>query len=501
LTVVELRLGGDADQEVSSGLFGGFVEHFGTGLYGGLWDLEANGPRADVMAAVKAMGVTALRYPGGCFSDWYHWRDGVGEAAQRPRYERTYWTGLEIEGLDIPRELAERFGPPEPNAVGTDEFLSYCVGVGAEPMLAVNFGTGTPQEAADWVAYVNRRSGSPRKVRWWGIGNEIYGHWELGHCSAAEYGRRFRAFATAMRAVDPEIQLMAVGSADRGRNHPGWNEEVLSAAGDDVDLLSLHFYFPGAALGRQLADTQEEVRQLLLGPSMLGKTLDHALAEVDAVRPGLPVALDEWALWSDWSDLLSRNHRLCESIFFGGCLNRLIERAGRVRFAMISHLVNCMATIQTSGPRMHVTAGYLTFQLYRRHVRGFALPVEVEGPSVQVPPFAEFNPSGDQALGGTGATSREVGLIDAAATRDADGTTIFACSAALDEPTRARIHGLSPGARGRAISVSGPSPFAQNEFDAPDRLGFAETDCAADSAGTCTVELPPATVTALAFGR
>ena len=412
LTDVELRLGAPGGSSVAPGLFGGFVEHFGTGLYGGIWDLEGGQPRADVMAAVKTMGVRMLRYPGGCFSDWYHWRDGVGDPAQRPRYERTYWTGLEIPGLDIPRDLAERFGPPEPNAFGTDELLRYCVEVGAEPLLAVNFGTGTPEEAAEWVAYTNRRAGSPRAVQWWGIGNEIYGDWELGHCPADEYGRRFREFAAAMRAVDPEIKLMAVGSADRGRNHPGWNEDVLRTAGEDADLLSLHFYFPGAALGRQLADTPAEVHQLLVGSRLLAQTLDHAIAEVDAVRPGLPVALDEWGLWSEWEDLLHRNHRLCESIFFGGCFNRLIERAGRVRFAMISHLVNCMATIQTSGPRMHVTAGNLTFQLYSEHARGFAVPVEVDAPSVGVPPFAEFVASGNQALGGTAGPAREVQVVE-----------------------------------------------------------------------------------------
>jgi alpha-N-arabinofuranosidase len=499
-TAAELRLGRRTDTRVEPGLFGGFVEHFGTALYGGVWDLEGGHPRADVRSAVRAMGVTMLRYPGGCFSDWYHWRDGIGDPAERPLHERQFWTGFQLEGVgEIPHDLAERFGPPEPNAFGTDEFLRYCNDVGAEPLLTVNFGTGTPAEAAEWVAYVNRRPDSPRSVKWWGIGNEIYGNWELGHTGPEDYGRRAREYAAAMRAVDPGIRLMVVGTADRGRNHPGWNEAMLRAAGDAADIVSLHFYYPGAALGRQLADTPEEMQQLLFGAHAFAHAVDHSLREVDAVRPGLPVAVDEWGLWSEWADLMSRNHRLCESIFFGGVFNRMIERAGRVRFAMISHLVNCMGTIQTSGPRMHVTAGNLAFQLYTRHLRTFLVPVEAEAPLVYVPPFSEYVKTGNQALGGTiGEAPRNIPVVDAAAVSDPTGTTIFACSAA-DEPVRTTIHGLPADARGRARWISGPSPYAQNDFDAPTTLGFAEAPCTTDAGGRLTIELQPGTVTALVF--
>jgi alpha-N-arabinofuranosidase len=154
---VELRLGAEPGGDVSPGVFGGFIEHFGTGLYGGIWDSEGGHPRSDVLAAVRGMRPTALRYPGGCFSDWYHWKDGIGPRSERPRYERQFWTGIQIEGIEIDPELSERFGPPETNAFGTDEFLRYCNDVGAEPLLTANFGTGTPEEAAEWVAYTNRR--------------------------------------------------------------------------------------------------------------------------------------------------------------------------------------------------------------------------------------------------------------------------------------------------------------------------------------------------------
>jgi alpha-L-arabinofuranosidase len=492
---VEMRLGSRSETDVSPGLFGALVEHFGRGVYGGVWDSAGGHPRADVLAAVRAMGVTALRYPGGCFSDWYHWRDGVGPASERPRHERQYWTGIEIEGIEIDRELAQRFGPPETNAFGTDEFLRYCNDVGAEPLLGVNFGTGTPEEAAEWVAHTNRRPDSPRSVRWWFIGNEIYGRWELGHCTAAEYGRRLRDFSAAMRDVDPDVRLIAVGETPRRDGKGTWNAEMLTAAGDAVDMVSLHYYFPGYTLGRDLADDEAEFRQLLRGARQLGEMLDESLAEIAP----LPAALDEWSLWSAWPDLMARNHRLCDSVYFGGCLNRMIERSDRVRFAMLSHLVNCMAPIQTSDDRMHATAAYLTFQLYRESVRGFPVALDVQAPSVDVQPFHAQPESAP--LGGTMGSAQSVPILDAIATDDDRGTTVLACSGTLEEPIRATIDGLPASCRGRARWIDGPGPFARNELDAPARLGFAQAPCETDASGRCTIELRPATVTAIAWER
>jgi alpha-N-arabinofuranosidase len=496
---VELRLGERLRADVSPGLFGGFVEHFGRGLYGGVWDLAGGHVRADVQAAARGMGVTNLRYPGGCFADSYHWRDGVGPPAERPTYERTYWTDLHLHGIDIDPAFAAKLGPRETNAFGTDEFLRYCNDVGAEPLLTVNFGTGTPEEAADWVRYTNRRADSPRSVRWWFVGNEIDEPSELGHCPPHEYGRRFREFAGAMREVDPEVRVIAVGRCVPAGGE-GWNEGVLRGAGDAVDMISLHYYFPSYGLGRDLAENEEEFRQLLAGARTLGEGMDWALGELDAARPEepLPVALDEWSLWSAWDDLLARNHRLCDSVYFGGCLNRMIERSERVRFAMISHLVNCLAPIQTSEDRMHVTAAYLTLRLYRSAVRRHRVALEVEAPMLDVVPLP--GRSHNKPLGGTTSDMRRVPAVDAVATGDDSGTALLVCSGTLDEPIRATIHGLPSRARGRARWITGPDPFARNEFDAPATLGYAQADVTADASGSCTLDLQPATVTAVEVG-
>ena len=140
---------------ISPRIYGQFIEHMGRCVYGGLFEpgsqlADGRGFRRDVLEAVRALHVPILRYPGGCFSDEYHWRDGVGPRGQRPRYEEQYWTRW-VKRWGRP-DLAPLIGPPETNAFGTDDYLALCAELGCDPYLNVNHGTGTPEEAADWLA-------------------------------------------------------------------------------------------------------------------------------------------------------------------------------------------------------------------------------------------------------------------------------------------------------------------------------------------------------------
>jgi alpha-L-arabinofuranosidase len=300
-----------------------------------------------------------------------------------------------------------------------------------------------------------------------------------------------------MRDVDPDVRVIAVGRCVPG-GAEDWNRRMLEEAGDAADMVSLHYYFPGYTLGRDLADNEDEFRQLLAGARTFGEGLGWALGELDAAgHPEMPVAIDEWSMWSAWDDLIARNHRLCDSIYFGGCLNRMIERADRVRFAMISHLVNSLAPIQTTEDRMHVTAAYLTLALYRRTVRRHRVELDLEVPLLGVVPLP--GRAHNKPLGGTTSDIRGVPAVDAVATADDGAIALHVCTGTLDEPVRATVHGLMPGARGHARWITGPGPFARNRFDAPATLGYAQATYEADARGTCTVELAPATVTALVF--
>ena len=498
----------DVVADVSPYLFGALTEHFGRGLYGGLWDAERDVPRADVKAAAAGLGATMFRYPGGCFADWYHWRDGVGPRDQRPTHDATYWTGFRFDEhvpardrdrFVLPDRITHAFGPRETNQVGTDEFLRYCVDLDVEPMLVANFGSGTPAEAAAWVAHTNR-DGAPRPVRWWGVGNETYGPWEIGHRSASDYATGYRRYVEAMRAVDPAIRTVAVGwgaPSDAGRE---WNRTIARDAGDLVDALSVHWYFPGPWLGRGPRDDESDYRQIALGADDLGEMLDDVVAAIDphTQRP-LALALDEWNLWFTHHDLLATNHRQCDGVFFAGAFNRMIERADRVRIAAISHLVNCMAPIQTRGDRHFVTTAYLVMQMYRRLVRRDAVRVRVECDQLDAAPFADTAQLPDQVqLAEAHAGGRRSGAaLDAAATADPCGTTVFLANRLVDHAQQVRVGGLAPGASGRLRMVVADSPWSRNDVDDPSAVAFRDIAVCAASDGTLDIEIPPHTAGAI----
>ena len=494
----EVRVNAANGPAVSPYVFGALTEHFGYGLYGGIWDASRATPRADVLGAVRALGTTMFRYPGGCFSDWYHWRDGVGPRDRRPTHERQYWTDFRFGDAFTP-EMARRFGPVETNAFGTDEFLQYCLDADAEPMLVANFGTGTPEEAAAWVAYCNRDRAAPRPVRWWSVGNETYGWWELGHCSATEYGRRYVEYAEAMKAVDPDLKLVAVGHTQRpGQPGSGWNADVLREASAHVDALSVHWYFPGPFMGRDLRDDEPDYLQVATAPDELGAALDATMAEIDAVtdRP-VPLSLDEWNIWGVWEDLLTTNRRLCDAVFFAGVYNRILERADRVQLAMVSHLVNCMAPIQTRGDRHFVTSAYLTQTLYQRALRANAVDVEVGCGQLKVPAFSDTRPLEFSHADAPVNEPRVADVLDASASRDTGGTTVFLANRGLSAPLSVTVAGLQPGDSGRFRFIAGPGPWARNDEDNPTTLGFRDEPVTVAENGRCDVVVPPHTVGAL----
>ena len=487
---------------VSPYLFGALTEHFGRGMYGGIWDQQRDIPRSDVAAAARAVGLAMARYPGGCFSDWYHWKDGVGPKSERPTHDRTYWTDFRL-GDAFSDEMAREFGPVETNQVGTDEFLAWCLDVGAEPMMIANFGTGTAQEAADWVRYCNVDRQAPRPVRWWGVGNENYGDWELGHCSADEYAARYVDYVTAMRAVDPDIKMVAVGLTIRpGKDDGGWNRVVLEQAGEHIDALSAHWYFPGPWLGRGRRWDEGDYLQFAAASDELGASLDMTLAEMDAATDRrIPLSLDEWNLWFEWADLLTTNHALSDSVFFAGVLNRLLERADRVQIAMVSHLVNCMAPIQTRGDRHFVTPLYLTLLLYRHAAGGTAVDVAVDAPTLRVPAFTDVQVADLSHTDLPENVDRDTSLLDATAVIGEAETLVFLANRGVDNPVEVVVSGLPPGADGVLRHLVGEGPFAHNDMDDPAAVRLHAKAVRVDEDGTAVVVVPPHVASALVVVR
>ena len=235
---------------VDDRLFGGFIEHMGRAVYGGIYEpghptADADGWRRDVLDLVRSLGVTIVRYPGGNFVSGYDWEDGVGPRAARPVRLDDAWRAV------------------EPNLVGTDDFLDWARLAGVEPMLAVNLGTRGAEAARALVEYCNgapdtpegaRRAANghrePHGVRIWCLGNEMDGPWQIGAKTAPDYGRLAAETGAAMRRVDPTIELVACGSSGPAMPTFGtWEETVLDLAWDVIDHISLHTYLDPAAYG------------------------------------------------------------------------------------------------------------------------------------------------------------------------------------------------------------------------------------------------------------
>ena len=242
-----LRTAGAIDRNI----FGGFAEHMHRCIYGGIYDpgspqADDQGLRLDVIDALRRQGMPIVRYPGGNFVSGYRWRDGVGPRDERPARLDLAWHALES------------------NHFGTDEFIRFCRLLEAEPFLVVNCGDGDLREARDWLEYCNGTQptepvklrqahgfAEPHNVRYWGIGNEVDGPWQIGHKNAAEYARAYAEFAKSMKLVDPTIKLVAAGTSDWTADVVDTARLLLQQAGPLVDYLDIHWYI---GLGMERVD-------------------------------------------------------------------------------------------------------------------------------------------------------------------------------------------------------------------------------------------------------
>ncbi len=280
-------------------LFGSFVEHIGRCIYGGIYEpgsklANAEGFRTDVLGEIRQLGIPIIRYPGGNFVSGYNWLNGVGPKKDRPRL------------------LDRASNSIESNQFGTNEFLAWCQAVGTEPMLAVNLGTGTPESAADLVEYCNVERGTrwsdlrrqhgvekPYNVKYWCLGNEMDGPWQLGHMSAQQYGLKARDAALQMRTVDPSIKLIACGSSIVTMpTYLEWDRQTLEESYDDVDAISLHHYF-----GNGPEETGGDSSKFLAINLTMDRQIEEFIAVCDMVRgrkrakKRLWLSFDEWNVW------------------------------------------------------------------------------------------------------------------------------------------------------------------------------------------------------------
>jgi alpha-L-arabinofuranosidase len=371
--------------EIDPKLYGNFIEHLGRCIYGGVFDensplSDANGYRRDVLDAAKKLHVTLLRWPGGNFSSNYHWRDGIGPRDQRP-----------------PR-LEMAWGTVESNRFGTHDFLNYVEMLGAEPYICANLGTGTWEEAQQWVEYCNssedtamtrlrRQNGrrDPWKVTYWGLGNEMDGPWQMGHRTAEDYGKFALEAAKLMKWTDPNVKLIAAGSSNygAGSDWTGWNRTVLDYLKDHVDYLSLHMY---------VGNNQNDFGDFLASSVELASRLKTAEGIIDAALSGTPnhriyVAWDEWNVWyrargsgERGRHILEEHYNLEDALVVATFLNTFVNHAHIVKIANMAQLVNVIAPMFTDEKRLYLQTIYYPLQLFANHTRGKALELFVDSP-------------------------------------------------------------------------------------------------------------------------
>jgi alpha-L-arabinofuranosidase len=402
-----------------------------------------DGVRADVFDRVKALAPAFIRWPGGNVAQDYRWQWGIGPRDVRPTWINLSWRN-----------------EPEPGDFGTDELVRFARSVGAEPSITVNVeGRGaTAEEAAAWVEYCNgpvtspygamrARGGHPEPyaVKYWEIGNEIWGEWVRGHSDAATYARNLTRYVAAMRASDPSIQVIAVGDNDMA-----WNRTVLRLAGERFDYLAVHHYYSHR-------DMDGDLRNLVARPLHYERwygALDEALRDVTpGRRPKL--AINEWGL--DVPD--SRQYSILAALYGARLMNVFERRSDLVAMSAVSDLVNGWpgGIIQASSERVFVTPIYLVNRLYATHLGAERLAVTVDGPT-----FSSTREGGD------------IPALDAVASRSADGRRIFikAVNTDLERPLRARISVRGARVAGSATvsRVVADSLDAVNGFNTPDAV-------------------------------
>jgi alpha-N-arabinofuranosidase len=474
-------------------IFGGFLEHIGRAVYQGVYDPECahadeEGFRADVLAALRRLRMTTMRYPGGNFASGYHWMDGIGPRDRRPIVRDLAWQSI------------------EPNQVGTDEIIALCRNMGWQPMLTVNLGTGTPEEARNWVEYCNCPAGTqyadkrtanghtePFDVKLWCLGNEMDGPWQLGHVPAGQYAVRAQQAAKMMKDVDQSIELVVCGSC--GVTMPtymAWDESVLAYVGDLADYISLHRY-----VGNRAGDTPDYLA--------ITNSIDRQIEEMDAAcrfiqakrrsKKRAYLCFDEWNVWyknhqTDGAGkhaphLVEEVYNLEDALVVAGFLNSFIRHADVLKIANIAQIVNVIAPILTRGDQMLIQSIFYPFEMFSRRRDGISLMPTVAGPTYE------------------GSTNGPVHVVDVSAVLADDGDClhVFAVNRSLAEPAIIQVRLLDRTllALDSAELLTGADPSLANTFEQPDLLVPCTYGATRISDGEAVAELPPLSVVAMSF--
>jgi len=375
-------------ETISRHIYGHFSEHLGHCIYGGYWvgyDSEipnTNGIRNDVVKALREIKIPNLRWPGGCFADEYHWMDGIGDPATRPKMVNTHWGGV-----------------TEDNSFGTHEYMELCEQLGTEPVICGNVGSGTVKEMSQWVEYLNFDGISPMAdlrrvngrdnawgVKFWDVGNENWGCG--GNMTADFYADQFRRYATFCRNYGDSRLFKIAGGANS--EDYSWTETLMKKVPYNLmNGISLHYYTTDwRAKGPATGFGEDRYFDILKRCLHIKEVIDRHMEIMDQYDPQKRVALafDEWGTWYDVEPgtnpgFLFQQNSMRDALVAALTLNYLNARCERVRMANIAQTINVLqALIFTDGEKMLLTPTYHIYNMYKVHQDATLLPQTLEGP-------------------------------------------------------------------------------------------------------------------------
>jgi alpha-L-arabinofuranosidase len=489
----KITLHADKGQDtISKNIYGHFAEHLGHGIYGGFYVGDDNkkipnkdGVRLDVINALKKLKIPVLRWPGGCFADTYHWKDGVGAKDKRPSMLNIWWGNVK-----------------EDNSFGTNEFLNMCEELNTEPYISVNVGSGTVQDVADWVKYVDHKEGTspmtdlrekngrtkPWHVKYWGVGNEAWGCG--GNMTAEYYANVYRQYATFMTNWNNTDRIFRIASGSSGSDYH-WTEVLMR----DIPLnmlegVALHHYsvIDWSKKGSATNFSEDQYFKTMQQASLMEEYVTKHSEIMDKYDPKKKVALvvDEWGGWYDVEPgtngaFLYQQNTMRDAMIAGLTLNIFNNHCERVRMANIAQCINVLqAVVLTNEEKIVLTPTYHVMEMYNVHQDALMLPLEVT--------------SNDYTL-----ADKKLKAISASASRNKNGVvhiSIVNIDAKNSQEVSIDITGVAAKSMtGRILRSEKLQDY--NSFDNPDKVKPAPFNGATISGSTLTLKMPAFSVAVL----
>ncbi len=489
----EIRLQADQGKEIiNKNIYGHFAEHLGHCIYGGLYVVDNNtkipnkdGIRLDVIDALKKLKVPVLRWPGGCFADTYHWKDGIGAKDKRPSMLNVWWGNVK-----------------EDNSFGTNEFLNMCEVLGAEPYLSGNVGSGTPQELADWVQYaihpnnsspmtdLRKQNGraNPWHVKYWGIGNEAWGCG--GNMKPEYYANIYRQYVTFMTNGNPKERIfrIASGASDADYN---WTEVLMRDIPHNMlDAVGVHHYSvidwgkKSSATGFSEEDYYTTMQRALQMEELVSK--HSAVMDKYDPKKRVAMAVDEWGGWYDVEPgtngaFLYQQNTMRDAMIAGTTLNIFNNHCDRVKMANLAQIVNVLqAVILTNEEKMLLTPTYHVMEMYNVHQDATMLPLNIT--------------SNEYKMG-----KEKLKAISASASKDKNGLTHISMvniDASKTQEITIKISGTNyTSIAGKILTSDKLQNY--NSFENPEKIKPSVFNGASLSGSNLSLKIPPFSVVVL----